>query len=259
MYNQTHNKGLDMNETKRSIIWKIEKKELQHLLDAHDSFSSIMRHFGLSPADGSIKTLYSRIKEDGLDDSRIRNDKPWTKSTSTNNRVSDEDAFCENSTYNRAHVKGRIIKKKLLPHVCRACGNAGDWNGNPITLQLEHINGIPNDNRLENLCFLCPNCHSQTKTYAGRKTKHIKIRSNCKTCGKVTSSSKIEKCSKCRNIENRKFNPPLTELITLVCEEKLSFAELSRRYKVTDTTVKKRCRLLGIDVKKRIYSGADCG
>lgn len=44
------------------------------------------------------------------------------------------------------------------------------WNGQPLVLQLEHKNGINNDNRLENLAFICPNCHSQTPTYAGRNS-----------------------------------------------------------------------------------------
>ena len=52
--------------------------------------------------------------------------------------------------------------------VCACCGNAGRWQGQPLTLQLDHVNGRYNDNRLENLRWLCPNCHSQTETFAGR-------------------------------------------------------------------------------------------
>ena len=50
----------------------------------------------------------------------------------------------------------------------RQCGNEGFWNGKKLVLQLEHKNGIHNDHRVENLCFLCPNCHSQTDTYSGK-------------------------------------------------------------------------------------------
>lgn len=66
-----------------------------------------------------------------------------------------------------------ILKNNILPYECSSCPVKSDWNGITLTLQLDHINGIKNDNRLENLRFLCPNCHSQTETwgYKNRKQK----------------------------------------------------------------------------------------
>ena len=51
------------------------------------------------------------------------------------------------------------------------CNNTGEWQGYTIALELDHINGINNDHRLENLRWLCPNCHATTKTFAGRNHK----------------------------------------------------------------------------------------
>ncbi len=71
---------------------------------------------------------------------------------------------------NRKHVKLRLIKAGLLENSCQSCGLT-DWQGRALSMQLDHINGVSNDNRLENLRMLCPNCHSQTETFSGRNLK----------------------------------------------------------------------------------------
>jgi hypothetical protein len=67
----------------------------------------------------------------------------------------------------RSSVRKRIIKEGLILPVCSEC-NISEWNGKKLSLHLDHINGENGDNRIENLRFLCPNCHSQTSTYAGK-------------------------------------------------------------------------------------------
>jgi len=59
----------------------------------------------------------------------------------------------------------------LLPYRCSVCKQEGKWRGKPLTLQLHHKDGDSTNNSLKNLCFLCPNCHSQTSTYTGRNMK----------------------------------------------------------------------------------------
>lgn len=80
-----------------------------------------------------------------------------------------EDIFIQNSTYrNMASLKRKIISNKILQYKCCICGNNGVWNDKSLSLQIDHVNGIHSDNRIQNLRFLCPNCHSQTQTYAGK-------------------------------------------------------------------------------------------
>lgn len=69
-----------------------------------------------------------------------------------------------------------MLNHKLKQYKCEICG-ISEWLGNPITLQLHHINGNPLDDRLENLQILCPNCHSQTDSYYKRQ----KIRKSTKS------------------------------------------------------------------------------
>jgi hypothetical protein len=80
----------------------------------------------------------------------------------------------ENSSYtNIARLKIRLLREGLLEAKCyeRDCGLT-DWRGRPISLQLDHINGEKFDHRLGNLRLLCPNCHSQTDTFAGRNKRN---------------------------------------------------------------------------------------
>lgn len=92
--------------------------------------------------------------------------------SSKDRRKLNEEVFIENSDYARHHIKKRCIDEKLIEYKCSSCGINDEWNDKRLILQLEHINGISNDNRIENLTFLCPNCHSQTKTYAAKNRKN---------------------------------------------------------------------------------------
>jgi 5-methylcytosine-specific restriction endonuclease McrA len=84
------------------------------------------------------------------------------------------DMFILNSAYNHSTIKRNIIKYNLIPYQCATCKNQGKHNGLDLTLQLDHINGVKVDHTLSNLRFLCPNCHSQTQTYAGGNRKKVK-------------------------------------------------------------------------------------
>ena len=92
----------------------------------------------------------------------------WAKKNLTK---PDEEVFCEGATIARHHVKKKILQRNLIEHECQVCGIGPEWNDMPMTLILDHINGINNDNRLENLRFVCSNCDSQLPTYKSRNIK----------------------------------------------------------------------------------------
>lgn len=83
-----------------------------------------------------------------------------------------KDILVDNSNYtNRFRLKIRLIRAGLLEDICYVCKQVPVWNGEPLTLQLDHINGKSLDNRIENLRMICPNCHSQTKTFSGKSRR----------------------------------------------------------------------------------------
>ena len=90
-------------------------------------------------------------------------------------KVVPEKLFCNNSKHNRSVLRRYILRYNILPYVCQECG-ISEWNGKAISLELDHINGINSDNRVENLRFLCPNCHSQTSTYGARNSSRPESR-----------------------------------------------------------------------------------
>lgn len=83
--------------------------------------------------------------------------------------LSEEKVYCADSSVTRSHIRKRILKDNKLNYYCSLCNQKPEWRSQELTLELDHINGNPQDNRLENLRFLCPNCHSQTPTCKGKK------------------------------------------------------------------------------------------
>lgn len=67
-------------------------------------------------------------------------------------------------------LKLRLFRDGYKSKQCEMCGLV-EWNGQPAPLELDHINGVNSDNRLENLRILCPNCHAQTPTHCGKKLR----------------------------------------------------------------------------------------
>jgi Zn finger protein HypA/HybF involved in hydrogenase expression len=138
------------------------------------SIRGVLESLGLATAGGSYKLFHKRVKTLNLSLSHFTGQGHLKgKTHDWNPKFPLEEVLVENSNYSIASLRKRLIKEKLLENKCNRCG-LSEWMEEKLSLHLDHINGYNTDNRLENLRFLCPNCHSQTPTYCGRNKGKIK-------------------------------------------------------------------------------------
>lgn len=138
------------------------------------SYSGVCRLIGLTPKGGNLNTVKKKIKEMGLDVSHFTF-QGWSKGLTSDENTSIkkkpiEEVLVENSGWSSHNLKLRLFKEGLKEKRCERCKRT-EWEGEEIPLELHHINGSHNDNRIENLQILCPNCHALTDSYSGKSSK----------------------------------------------------------------------------------------
>lgn len=149
-------------------IYKLSDEQFVELLKKSSTISEVLFKLGYTIKGNSwgYSQVKRRMDDLNLDYSIFKGKSAVIKANKLNN-IKKEDILKENCKHQRIVLRRYIIKNNLIPYKCAICG-CTKWQGKTLSLELDHINGINNDNRLENLRFLCPNCHSQTSTYGSR-------------------------------------------------------------------------------------------
>ena len=152
-----------------SKVYQVSEEDFRRIVANSYSYSDCLRALGLATRGGSsTDILKKRLAELNCDISHFGTN---NQKQSVYAKYSLEEILVENSFYaNISSLKSRLIREGRLEYKCAICG-IKEWRDLPLSLQLDHINGINNDHRIENLRFLCPNCHSQTETYSGKNKK----------------------------------------------------------------------------------------
>jgi len=221
-----------------SPVWKISKKELEDIVKSRDSFSSILKYLELNWTGGNHRTLKKRLIEEKIDYTHIILGQNSNKGRKFLERaIPLKEVMVENSTYSRCYLKKRLLKNNILKNKCAICGQNNIWNNQELTMILDHINGVPNDHRLENLRILCPNCNIQQSTFAGKRNKKHYYCEKCRE--EITKYSKSKLCNKCSNINQRKVkNRPNKEQLLKEIEE-TNYCTVGKKYGVGDNAVRK--------------------
>jgi hypothetical protein len=145
-------------------------KEFIDAVKSSLSYAEVMRKIGLIPAGGNYDTVKRKIIELNLDTSHMTG-KVWNQGERYRDIKKAQplsEILIENSTFtNTNSLRKRLLRENVKEHKCECC-NKETWLGEPIALELHHINGIKSDNRIENLQILCPNCHAFTDNYRGK-------------------------------------------------------------------------------------------
>jgi hypothetical protein len=224
--------------------------EVRAAVAASLSWAEALRRLGMRPAGGNAQTLKKYVALWGISTNHFDPLAYQRHRTAGRKAVPLEEVLVEGSTYNRGHLKRRLFQTGLKAPVCELCGQDELWNGRRMALILDHINGVADDHRLENLRVVCPNCAATLDTHCGRKHE-VGGERNCLRCGRVFEVARPTQryCSvECgirspgpRGIptpDRRKVErPPYDQLMREIAET--NYSAVGRKYGVSDNAVRK--------------------
>lgn len=150
---------------------KYTKEILEDAVRSSTSIAGVLRMLKLKPAGGTHSHISRRIKKLGLDTTHFTGQAHHTGRPPRNRLEWAEILTLKPVGSNRQAPKRlrRALIESGRPHRCSECTMEPIWCGRPLVFHVDHIDGNPHDSLPTNVRFLCPNCHSQTPTWAGRR------------------------------------------------------------------------------------------
>lgn len=144
----------------------LSKEELEEIVKSSRTLQEVLKKIGYSSVSGANRnTVQTRLDKYNISTEH------FTKGVSRGIKRTEENVFCKNSTATQKTLRDWYIKGKYTEYKCSICGQKPFWNGKPLTLTLDHIDGDNTNNEISNLRYLCPNCHALTDTYRGKNIK----------------------------------------------------------------------------------------
>lgn len=148
-------------------IWE-SPEALQHAVARSKSLRQTLTSLGMEPSSRRYAKLKIQCDLFGIP-------LDFTNPRASHRRTPDDLVFTEKSVFGRNHakeLKDRALALGYVENECALCGLPATWQGRPLSLQLDHVDGDHRNNRPENLRMLCPNCHTQTETFTSKRLRN---------------------------------------------------------------------------------------
>ena len=237
-----------------SLLSKCSSEQLVEYVNSSTCYKQVLEKLGYQACSGAIQQLLrERLRTENISTDHF--------TAPTGNRITKR--TFENTTVSQKVLKEKYIKGNYSEYICSICRQEPIWQGKPLTLILDHINGINNDDRVENLRWVCPNCNYQLDTTNGKNIKRLReagLLSEPKTkkyycidCGKELSAASATRCSDCASKATRIVErPSRDELKDLI--RKQSFTSIGIKFGVSDNSIRKWCKSVNLPSTKRDIS-----
>ena len=216
---------------------KYTENELKKVIKESNTYRQVLLKFERNASSTSYRLLKNKIDEWNIDISHFLTPKEVIKinqELGKLNVLDDKEVFAVNSKVSRGTLKKRFKQKK--EYKCCMCGQDEYWNGMKIALILDHINGINNDNRIENLRFVCPNCNAGLPTHC---KGNVGVK---KTIEKLKiKKTKIDGRKKYKGVakpETRKVERPSYDILIQDIND-LGYVRTGKKYGVSDNAIRK--------------------
>lgn len=131
-----------------------------------ECWSDVCRKVGVSVCTFNFKRLQRLCRDNNISTEHFNSKRTFRRGKF---EWTTAEVLVKDSTITRSQLRRVLIRLGLYSGVCDECGIRSEWNSRPLVIEIDHVNGDHTDNRVENLRWLCPNCHSQTHTYRRRK------------------------------------------------------------------------------------------